>query len=533
MGSRLLTALMGIWGNGLRGNERNKPSPRQETHEADGVNARKAPGNGGANTGEHREPLAHWERAAPFLQRLNKLVTGEVSVPLQVWFARKYGPFNQVAVLGCSDRDLLNNLLNCDPLLKVDDCRISSAAHVRAAERIDPGGDTAQKCRLLPIGPNMEDLPEDAYDAVVSGDMLSHAGHLDICFGNIRRALHPYGYFWFNGYTGPSRYQWSDTQMRLAGELLALVPKAWRLHGKVFRHDASELPGADGSGAAASQHIVAALTAHFEIVEKWPLGGTLLAPIFRSGCLDASMAGCPEGLEVLAAMFEAEQELIRDGVLPSDSHAFVAKPRPAPSTLMRAAFERRAGPVPEAALLGVRGKLGPWLHLNEVAAFESIRASDWVAPFPPLPLMHRTSGVPNDRSFAAHGCAILRALSAASKRPLSSYQDLLDFGSGSGRLARMFKGFEGHYTGADIDADLVAWVADNLPWVKAIKTEPGKPLPFASGRFDAVVSISVFTHMDEQNQFFFLGELRRVTRAGAALFLTVSGARVLERAEAS
>ncbi|MGH6868913.1 MAG: methyltransferase domain-containing protein, partial [Methylocella sp.] len=91
--------------------------------------------------------------------------------------------------------------------------------------------------------------------------------------------------------------------------------------------------------------------------------------------------------------------------------------------------------------------------------------------------------------------------------------------------------FQGRYAGADIDADNVAWIAGNLPWVQAVKTEPGRMLPFADADFDAVAGISVFTHLNERDQFFYLDELRRVTRAGALLFLTVAGERALERAE--
>ena len=100
----------------------------------------------------------------------------------------------------------------------------------------------------------------------------------------------------------------------------------------------------------------------------------MLAPIFGSGCLDAAMADSPKGLATLAAMFEAEQDLIRDGALPSDNYVYIAKPRPSAGVLVREAFERHAGPVPEAAILGIRGSLDPWLRLNEFTAFESVRA---------------------------------------------------------------------------------------------------------------------------------------------------------------
>jgi SAM-dependent methyltransferase len=228
----------------------------------------------------------------------------------------------------------------------VDAYDMSTASLARAAERIKTHCGTTERCRFLPIDLNKEILPEAAYDAVLTTGTMHHVENLDFCFRNIGRSLRPGGYLWLNDYVGPSRFQWSNTQMRLADELLALVPKAWRRRDKVVRCDARALRARDPSEAVASQLIEAALAAHFEIVQKWPRGGTLLAPIFGSGSLDAAMADSPEGLAVLAAMFAAEQHLIRDGALPSDSYVYIAKPRPSAGALVRAAFERHAGPVP-------------------------------------------------------------------------------------------------------------------------------------------------------------------------------------------
>ena len=498
---------------------------------ASAAKARKVASFWDANAGKHCKPFAHWESPAPIQHALNKLVTGDISIPPPVWFMRHYGPFAHVAELGCGDGILVHTLLGRDPGLTVDAYDISTASLARAAEQIKTHCGTTERCRFLPIDLNKEILPEAAYDAVLTTGTMHHVENLDFCFRNIGRSLRPGGYLWLNDYVGPNRFQWSNTQMRLADELLALVPKPWRQRDKVTRCDARALCAMDPSEAVASQHIEAALAAHFEIVQKWPRGGTLLAPIFGSGCLDAAIADSPEGLAILAAMFEAEQDLIRNGALPSDSYVYIAKPRPSARALVREAFECHARPLPEAGILGIRGSLDPWLRLNEFTAFESVRARALVAPFPPAALMHRTSGLDNDQHFAAHGGAILRALTAASPTPLSDYRDLLDFGVGAGRLARMYKGFQGRYTGVDVDADNIAWVEKNLPWVEAVKTEPGQTLPFADAAFDAVAGISVFTHMNERDQFFYLDELRRVTCAGAMVFLTVSGTRVLERAE--
>jgi hypothetical protein len=55
--------------------------------------------------------------------------------------------------------------------------------------------------------------------------------------------------------------------------------------------------------------------------------------------------------------------------------------------------------------------------------------------------MEGTSGITNSRDFAHHGKDLFLALSKASEKALSSYESILDFGVGSGRLARMFMSF--------------------------------------------------------------------------------------------
>ncbi len=289
----------------------------------------------------------------------------------------------------------------------------------------------------------------------------------------------------------------------------------------------------DPSEAVRSQQIPSALSAHFEIVKTWARGGTLLAPIFGSGCLDSAMAASEEGAKVLAAMFETEQDLIRSGALHSDNYVYIARPRPEAERLVLGGFEPHASPFFRTGRRGIKGDLEAWLHLNEIDAFRSVVARDGIAPFPPPNLMHRTSGLRVDSDFAAHGVAILRGIAACSPEPLGDYRNVLDFGVGVGRLARMFKGFDGRYTGVDIDGLNVDWVKENLSWVDAYKTEPRQPLPFPDSTFDSVFSISVFTHMNEPDHIFYLNELRRVTVPGARLFVTVSGDRALQRAESN
>lgn len=176
---------------------------------------------------------------------------------------------------------------------------------------------------------------------------------------------------------------------------------------------------------------------------------------------------------------------------------------------------------------GVSGDLDDWITLNRT----TFQDSTTIAPFPPTELMQNTSGLTREDHFASHGCDILQALRLASPKPLASFSDILDFGVGVGRLARLFKGFRGKYTGIDVDERHVAWVSENLDHVNGVVTIPRKQFPFVGRRFDGVISISVFTHMNENDQFFYLKELARITRPGAILMLTVHGERALHRAE--
>jgi SAM-dependent methyltransferase len=482
------------------------------------------------HVGRHTEPFAHWESPPTIAAALMDLVSGDPCMhPLQSFLAH-YGPFGHIAELGCGDGNFVHFLLRTDSNLKIDAYDVSLASLDRTRTLIAPL-EGQERARLLRIDLNAEPLPHNLYDAVLTSGSMHHIQNLDFCFGNIRRSLKAGGLLWLNDYVGPNRFQWSDTQMRLANELLAMVPPRWRLRDRVTRYDAEGMRNLDPSEAVASQHIPAALEAHFEILRSWPRGGTLLAPIFGSGCLDSAMAASEEGANLLSAMYKAEHDLIEAGALPCDSYLYVARARPAADTLVRTAIEQRASPHFRTGRLGIGGDLATWIHFNEMDAFDSVIAREYVAPFPPPELMHRTSGLTSDAAFSVHGATILRALAESSPEPLGDCRNLLDFGVGVGRVARLFKGFGGRYVGVDVDKDLIDWVRRNLPWVEPHPTEPRRRLPFPDGTFDAVVSVSVFTHMNEADHLFYLDELKRVTVPGARLLLTVCGARVIERAE--
>ncbi|MFG1303918.1 class I SAM-dependent methyltransferase [Xanthobacter autotrophicus] len=190
---------------------------------------------------------------------------------------------------------------------------------------------------------------------------------------------------------------------------------------------------------------------------------------------------------------------------------------------------QRSLAVPVPGREGIAGDFDAWLAKNLLPP-DASAPPEGIAPFPPADLMHNTTGLTEPRDFASHGVHFMRALSKLSPTALCDFRSVLDFGVGVGRVARLFHGFQGRYVGMDVDERHIAWVDRSLTHVEGVRTWPRHRLPAPDRSFDAVISISVFSHLSEADHLFYLDELARVTVPGAVLFLSVHGERALRRA---
>ena len=108
--------------------------------------------------------------------------------------------------------------------------------------------------------------------------------------------------------------------------------------------------------------------------------------------------------------------------------------------------------------------------------------------------------------------------------------DVLDFGCGSARLTRHFVGHarEHEVWGVDINAASIAWCEGHLsPPLRFAPCSTYPHLPFADDSFGLVIAGSVFTHISELSTTWLL-ELRRITRPGGHLYLTVQDQACIE-----
>jgi hypothetical protein len=128
---------------------------------------------------------------------------------------------------------------------------------------------------------NVELLEARSFDAILTTGSMHHIEKLDHCFASTASASTDGGYLWLNDYVGPARFQWSDTYMRLADELLSTVRTELRIRERVVRCDAEALRAMDPSEAIVPHQIEDALYSHFEVVATFDRGGTLLAHLWQ------------------------------------------------------------------------------------------------------------------------------------------------------------------------------------------------------------------------------------------------------------
>lgn len=99
---------------------------------------------------------------------------------------------------------------------------------------------------------------------------------------------------------------------------------------------------------------------------------------------------------------------------------------------------------------------------------------------------------------------------------------ILDFGCAEGRMLRHLHGdAKRELWGVDINAERIAWCQQHLsPPLRFATTTTTPHLPFPDDYFDLIYAVSVFTHIGELADAWFL-ELLRVLRPSGHVYLTI------------
>jgi SAM-dependent methyltransferase len=264
----------------------------------------------------------------------NYLVSGDRDIYWIDWMRDRYFPDGQagdVLSLGCGtghlDRIFAQRGLSMRSLTGFD---ISPAAVARAQALADEAS-LGSMFRYHAADLNRFELPTNAFDFVYFFQSLHHIEALEHVLDGVRKALRPGALFLVNEFVGPSRFQWTTEQLRIATEQLDTLPAALRkdlttgrTKTAIHRSTIREMIAADPSEAVRSAEIEAAVRARFEVIGEWNWGGTINFLVFQD------IAGNFDGLDEshvahVERLIQFENVVIREGRLPSDFKIYMLR----------------------------------------------------------------------------------------------------------------------------------------------------------------------------------------------------------------
>lgn len=148
-------------------------------------------------------------------------------------------------------------------------------------------------------------------------------------------------------------------------------------------------------------------------------------------------------------------------------------------------------------------------------------------PVPPNSSMRKTGSKTVTRYYLSGVRSFLPIATCAQREGVRLEQNLrvLDFGCGVGRqLLHSTRKYPAcSFFACDIDDTAVAFIQRNYPRVSAYTNKFTPPLQYETGFFDMIYSVSIFSHLNMEDQVQWLKELARVTKPGGCCFLTTEG----------
>lgn len=145
-------------------------------------------------------------------------------------------------------------------------------------------------------------------------------------------------------------------------------------------------------------------------------------------------------------------------------------------------------------------------------------------------LVAGSTDVPGFLASGRRGFDCIRETLERNGTPLSRVKDVLDFGCGCGRVLRHWQGYpDKQIYGCDMNDELVKEAQRCVPFAIVSKNPLAGRIAFADRSFDLIYAFSVFTHLDIEAQGAWLAELRRISRPGGILLLSLHGEAYRER----
>lgn len=270
----------------------------------------------------------------------NYLVTGQRDYHWMHWMRERFfpgGDAGDTLSLGCGeghvDRQFKFHGFRFRSFTGID----ISPASVRKAQEVAEAEDLSPKTRYFVADLNNYRLPKQSYDFIYFFQSLHHVEALENLLYSCANALRPGGLMMVNEFVGPTRFQWTNDQLDRANHLLSLLPPELRvdlfpsrrgaLKDKCVAFSLWEMMIGDPSESVRSEEIEPILKQYFDVVEEKNWGGTLNYLVFEN------IAGNFRPLNplhdcIVELLIHHENELIANGVIPSNFKFYLVRPKP-------------------------------------------------------------------------------------------------------------------------------------------------------------------------------------------------------------
>ena len=278
--------------------------------------------------------IQHWLQHPLVQERINFKISGAPRMNRFEYFLNRYlqnrMPVERALTLGSGVGELERGLCQYGFALSHEGVDLSDQSVRVAIERAAAEGLGHLSYRTADL--NNVALDAGAYDVIFGISSVHHTENLEHLFQQVRQALKPNGYFFLDEFIGPSRFQWTDAQLRVINNELQGLPKDLRrlisdrtkFKNTVRRKSVPEIIAADPSEAVRSGEIVPLLSQYFSVLEVKGYGGAILHELLydTAGNFREENAG---SLEHLRRLFEVEDELTASGKLAHDFAVIIAR----------------------------------------------------------------------------------------------------------------------------------------------------------------------------------------------------------------
>lgn len=263
---------------------------------------------------------------------MNRRISGRGEMEWLAWVQAAFfpEPVGGALSLGCGGGQLEREAISlglCRAVVGVD---VSEGAVELARQRAADAGLTGITYQVADL--NQVQLPPETYDLVMVKQSLHHVSGLEHVLDQVLRTLRPRGWFLVNEFVGPSRFQWTETQLSIINQLLPLLPERLRRVGgpegpvreRVDPTPMEQLLAQDPSEAVRSSDILPLVERRFEIVGRRDFGGTLLNPMLEGIAPNFSVES-EEDTAILGLLILTEDLLLERKAIPSDFTVLVTR----------------------------------------------------------------------------------------------------------------------------------------------------------------------------------------------------------------